>query len=280
MATGEYTLTILNYSKKPLPHHICPHTHTDELGSKQAGNKWKRGRLLSVVWQSTVQAWQTVNGRLFQMTGPVLESAPPLEFAVSDQNAWMSRETERECTAEEDLSDNVYNTRNTYIQQAIKMFPHKIWLNVWLYNTFSTNLTRLLVPLVNPFIWCFVRIRTPVFFNFIGPVRDESWSATVITWPWKKTENRIMQAQLDSLICVTPAPLSPVLIYQNEVFTAKEHIQNLILIKTGIWNWYCMTLNSNNHISYKKYEISTCSLTNQTHTHKSVPKKKPTTKTV
>ncbi len=174
----------------------------------------------------------------------------------------------------------VYNTRNTYIQQAIKMFPHKIWLNVWLYNTFSTNLTRLLVPLVNPFIWCFVRIRTPVFFNFIGPVRDESWSATVITWPWKKTENRIMQAQLDSLICITPAPLSLVLIYQNEVFTAKEHIQNLILIKTGIWNWYCITLNSNNHISYKKYEISTCSLTNQTHTHKSVPKKNPTTKTV
>jgi len=168
----------------------------------------------------------------------------------------------------------VYNTRNTYIQQAIKMFPHKIWLNVWLYNTFSTNLTRLLVPLVNPFIWCFVRIRTPVFFNFIGPVRDESWSATVITWPWKKTENRIMQAQLDSLICVTPAPLSLVLIYQHEVFTAKEHIQNLILIKTGIWNWYCITLNSNNHISYKKYEISTCSLTNQTHTHKSVPPKK------
>ena len=168
----------------------------------------------------------------------------------------------------------VYNTRNTYIQQAIKMFPHKIWLNVWLYNTFSTNLTRLLVPLVNPFIWCFVRIRTPVFFNFIGPVRDESWSATVITWPWKKTENKIMQAQLDGLICVTPAPLSLILIYQHEVFTAKEHIQNLILIKTGIWNWYCITLNSNNHISYKKYEISTCSLTNQTHTHKSVPKKK------
>ena len=153
------------------------------------------------------------------------------------------------------------------------MFPHKIWLNVWLYNTFSTNLTRLLVPLVNPFIWCFVRIRTPVFFNFIGPVRDESWSATVITWPWKKTENRIMQALLDSLICETPAPLSLILIYQHEVFTAKEHIQNLILIKTGIWNWYCITLNSNNHISYKKYEISTCSLTNQTHTHKSVQKK-------
>ena len=174
----------------------------------------------------------------------------------------------------------VYNTRNTSIQQTIKMLSHKIWLNVWLYNTFSTNLTRLLVPLVNPFIWCFVRIRTPVFFNFIGPVRDESWSATVITWPWKKTENKIMQAQLDGLICVTPAPLSLILIYQHEVFTAKEHIQNLILIKTGIWNWYCITLNSNNHISYKKYEISTCSLTNQTHTHKSVPKKTTTTKTV
>ena len=85
-------------------------------------------------------------------------------------------------------------------------------------------------------------------------------------------ENRIMQAQLDSLICVTPAPLSLILIYQNEVFTAKEHIKNLILIKTGIWNWYCITLNSNNHISYKKYEISICSLTNQTHTQISTKK--------
>ena len=47
--TGEYTLTILNYSKKPLPHHICPHTHTDELGAKQAENRWKKGGLLSVV---------------------------------------------------------------------------------------------------------------------------------------------------------------------------------------------------------------------------------------
>ena len=84
VATGEFTLTILNYSKKPLPH---THTHTDELGSKQAGNRWKKGGLLSVVCQSTVQAWQTVNGRLFQMTGPVLESALPLDFLVSDQNA-------------------------------------------------------------------------------------------------------------------------------------------------------------------------------------------------
>ena len=57
----------------------------------------------------------------------------------------------------------LYNTRNTYIQQTIKMLPHKIWLNVWLYNTFSTNLTRLLVPLANPVIWCFVRIRTRLF---------------------------------------------------------------------------------------------------------------------
>ena len=100
----------------------------------------------------------------------------------------------------------------------------------------------------------------------MGPVPDGSRSAIVTTWPWKKTENRIMQAQLDGLICVTPAPLSLILIYQHEVFTAKEHIQNLILIKTGIWNWYCITLNSNDHISYKKYKISTCSLTNQTHT--------------
>ena len=165
----------------------------------------------------------------------------------------------------------VYNTRNTH-EQTIKMLPHKIRLHFWLHNTFSTNFTHSLVPLMNPFKCSFVNIRTPVFFNFMGPVWDESWSATVTTWPWKKTENRIMQAQLDSLICITPAPLSLILIYQNEVFTAKEHIQNLILIKTGIWNWYCMTLNSNNHISYKKYEISTCSLINQTHTQISIKK--------
>ena len=165
----------------------------------------------------------------------------------------------------------VYNTRNTH-EQTIKMLPHKIRLHFWLHNTFSTNFTRLLVPLTNPFIWCLVHIRTLIFFNFMGPVQNGSWSATVKTWPWKKTENRIMQAQLDSLSCTISAPLSFILMYQNEVFTAKEHIQNLILIKTGIWNWYCITLNSNNHISYKKYEISTCSLTNQTHTHKSVQK--------
>ena len=106
----------------------------------------------------------------------------------------------------------VYNTRNTQ-KQTIKMLQHKIWLNFWLHNTRSTNLTRLLVPLMNPFIWCFVHIRTPVFFNSMGPVQDGSWSATVTTWPWKKTENRIMQAQLDSLICTTLAPLSFILIY-------------------------------------------------------------------
>ena len=144
-----------------------------------------------------------------------------------------------------------YNTRNTQ-EQTIKMLPLKIWLNFWPHNTFSTNVTCSLVPLMNPFIWCFVHIRTSVFFNSMGPVQDGSWSATVTTWPWKKTENRIMQAQLDSLICITPAPLSLILIYQNEVFTAKEHIQNLILIKIGIWNWYCITLNNDNHISYKK----------------------------
>ena len=75
-----------------------------------------------------------------------------------------------------------------------------------------------------------------------------------------------MQAQLDSLTCITPALLSFILIYQNEVFTAKEHIQKLILIKIGIWKSYRTTLNSNNHISHKTYEISACSLTNQTHT--------------
>ena len=63
----------------------------------------------------------------------------------------------------------VYNTRNTSIQQTIKMLPHKIWLNVWLYNTFSTNLTCLLVPLVNPFRRCFVFIRTSCLFQFYGP---------------------------------------------------------------------------------------------------------------
>ena len=109
----------------------------------------------------------------------------------------------------------VYNMKNTYIQQTIKMLPHKIWLKFWLHNTFSTNLTRLLVPLVNPFIWCFVHIRTPVFFNFMGPVPDGSQSAIVTTWPWKKTENRIMQAQLNSLICITPAPLSFIPLHQN-----------------------------------------------------------------
>ena len=84
-----------------------------------------------------------------------------------------------------------------------------------------------------------------------------------------------MQAQLHSLICITPAPLSFILIYQNEVFTAKQLIQNLILIiliKIGIWDWYCITLNNNNHISYKEYEISTCLLTNQTHTQVSTKK--------
>ena len=146
----------------------------------------------------------------------------------------------------------VYNTRNTH-EQTIKMLPHKIWWNFWLPNTFSTNLTCLLVSLMNSFIWCFVHIRTPVFFNFMGPVQDGSWSAIVTTLPWKKTENRIMQTQPDSLICITPAPLSFILIlYQNEVYTAKEHIQNLILTTIGIWNWYCITLNNNNHISYKK----------------------------
>ena len=123
----------------------------------------------------------------------------------------------------------VYNTRNTH-EQTIKMSPHKIWWIFWLPNTFSTNLTCLLVPLMNPFIWCFVHIRTPVFFNFMGPVWDQSRSATVITWPWKKTENRIMQAQLDSLTCITLAPLSFIPVYKNETYTAKEHIQNLILI--------------------------------------------------
>ena len=42
-----------------------------------------------------------------------------------------------------------------------------------------------------------------------------------------------MQAQLDSLICITTAPMSIILTYQNEMITAQEHIQNLILIKIG-----------------------------------------------
>ena len=60
----------------------------------------------------------------------------------------------------------VYNTRNTH-ELTIKMLPHKIWLNFWLQNTFSTNVTRLLVPLINPFIWCFVH-KNPCLFQFYG----------------------------------------------------------------------------------------------------------------
>ena len=122
-----------------------------------------------------------------------------------------------------------YNTRNTH-EQTNKLLPHKTWLNFWLHDTFSTNVTCLLVPLMNPFRRCFVFIRTSCLFNFMGPVRDGSWSAIVTTWPWKKTENRIIQAQLDSLTCITLAPLSFIPVYQNETYTAKEHIQNLILI--------------------------------------------------
>ena len=64
----------------------------------------------------------------------------------------------------------------------------------------------------------------------------------------RKQNNASTATELDSLICIIPAPLSFILIYQNEVFIAKEHIQNLILIEIGIWNWYCITLNNNNHI--------------------------------
>ena len=141
-------------------------------------------------------------------------------------NEQISGETVRECTAEEDL----YNTRNT-LEQMIKMLPHKIATKHILYKSI-----RLLVPLMNPFVWCFVHIRTPVFFNVMGPVRDRSWSAIVTTWPGKNTENSIMQAQLDSLICITPAPLSFILIYQNEEFTAIEHVLNLILMKLTLHN--------------------------------------------
>ena len=84
-------------------------------------------------------------------------------------NEQISGQTVRECTAEEDLS----NTRNTH-EKTIKMLLHKVWLNIWLQNTFSTNLIRLLVPLMNPFI---------PFFNVMGPVRGESWSAIVTTCP-------------------------------------------------------------------------------------------------
>ena len=99
----------------------------------------------------------------------------------------------------------VYNTRNTH-EQTIKMLPHKIWLNFWLQNTFSTNVTRLLVPLINPFVWCFVHIRTPVFFNFTGPVQDGSWSAIATTWPWKKTENRINASIARQSYLLNPCP--------------------------------------------------------------------------
>ena len=45
----------------------------------------------------------------------------------------------------------------------------------------------------------------------------------------------------------------------------KSSLPEFDFIKIGIWNWYCITLNNHNHISYKNNEISTCSLTSQTH---------------
>ena len=115
--------------------------------------------------------------------------------------------------------------------------------------------------------------KNPRLFQFYGSSARWVFVSNCINLVLKQNRKQNnASAAIDSLICITPAPLSFILLYHNEVSTAKEHIQNLILTKTGIWNWYCITLNSNNHISYKKYEISTCSLINQTHTQISIKK--------
>ena len=70
-----------------------------------AGNRWKRGGLLTVVQHSTVPAWQTENGRLFQMKASIRKCAVPGISGVRSKciNEQVSGETVRECTAEEDL---------------------------------------------------------------------------------------------------------------------------------------------------------------------------------
>ena len=60
----------------------------------------------------------------------------------------------------------VYNTRNTQ-KQTIKMLPHKIWLNFWLHNTFSTNLTHYWFHLwIHLYEFC--THKNPCLFQFYG----------------------------------------------------------------------------------------------------------------
>ena len=123
----------------------------------------------------------------------------------------------------------VYSTWNIY-EQTIKTLPYKIWKKIWLHILYK--FTLLTVSTYESIYMMLCTHKNPCLFQFYGSSARWVLVSNCINLALKQNrkQNNASTA-IDRLICITPTPLSFILMYQNKLFTAKEHNYS------EIWLW-------------------------------------------